>query len=97
MNNETGKIFGIIKGGQAATGKTVWSIPKPNSQVTCPDCGGIQTTPPAGAYKIVIKAYTPFDAWLGNGYPMPNPPLPTYIASAESKPFKITAPEAIPQ
>ncbi len=85
-NLSTGTLK-LIASGLDVTGSYVWTLPAKGAVVTCPDCSGIQAELTAGSYSVVVKTYTPSNAWLGNGFPPANPTLPVYTAASETSPF----------
>lgn len=87
LKNLTTGTLKLIKSGLVTTGSHVLTLPAKGATVSCPDCGGIQAELTSGTYAVVVKTYTPSNAWLGSGYPQANPVLPTYIATNETGAF----------
>jgi hypothetical protein len=92
VNAATGAVVeGAIGVAKPLSGNMQWNLPQTGSSVNCADCGGIQSTLPAGSYKAMFKVYTPSNAWLGNTYPPSNPTFPTHLATGYSASFTVSA------
>lgn len=83
----SGQSLGVLAKDQSSISSSfTWTVPPP----TCVGCTGLKSVP-FGAYRIGIKVYTPYGAWVGGGTPPVNSLNPDYIASTESGVISITA------